>query len=61
MGDLPIFINGGTLYGKNGARHLIDIETRLGDKGHENNSQFGGIEKHYVLIVQCGLAPLPIQ
>ncbi|MNG94347.1 hypothetical protein D3C79_533570 [compost metagenome] len=55
-GHLPIAADGGALYGKNRPRYLIDIETRFGDNWHENYSHFGVFEKHYVLIVQCGLA-----
>ncbi|WP_205416502.1 hypothetical protein, partial [Escherichia coli] len=60
--DFPILLKGRTLQGKQRARHLIDIQTAAGDLYfHENNSQFGGIEKYYVLIAQCGLAPVPIK
>ncbi|MEW7002212.1 hypothetical protein M5585_29340 [Serratia ureilytica] len=60
--DFPILLEGRTLQGKQRARHLIDIQTAAGDLYfHENNSQFGGIEKYYVLIAQCGLAPVPIK
>jgi hypothetical protein len=60
--DFPVLFDSGTLYGEQRARHLIDIEIAARDLYfHENNSQFGGIEKYYVLIAQCGLASVPIK